>query len=414
MRNWRLGTLLAVAGSLVAASAPFGFASTSSTTQATHVDLRWSQTFKPRGAPLAVAKAPDKSLLRVATLDSFDGFELTRTSRQGPHIWSRTWRGPGGSFRGVNANALAVSRANHAVLVAGQATCLFQGESPGSPGPVFVRSYDLGGDLRWTRWVGDCPTRSNHRHVRALSVAGLDVWSGGLAVAFTQGHSSDCCPHFRRGHVVAFGFDGTALWRTELNFPRRTVKEVVTSDVAAAGQLLVVSGSIIRNRYGSNAYLVALSTDRGNVKWRQVTNGKTEPNNDQYLDLDATNGAIFASGTVDDVFEGGGGRHIIERWSTSGLREWRASVPSNATVAAQSDHSVLWSGPVSRQGKPDQIAFGQQRASGSTGWRDRWTLPRRTYPYDYSFVAWKEQGFSTAEVAGPNKKWFLQTWAWRW
>lgn len=377
------------------------------------VDLRWSREFPARQEPGGVAVAPRRSYVLLSPRHRGYGLHLARYNHHGHEMWDQGWIGRDHrAVKSVQGEAVAVSARHHAVLIAGHATCKHQGDAAGALGPVFVRKYSLHGERRWTHWIGTCPLRSSQRRVPPLSASGLDVLGSHVAVSFTRGHSWDCCPHHRKGHVALLGLDGATKWRTTLDFPLSRVSEVVTNDVALSPDSLTVSGAVMWGSHGADAFLVNLARSNGSVRWSHVTSGAVEPNIDEYWDVDTVGAAVFASGILDNAFEGGGSRGVVERWSSSGERAWRVPARRGAApeVAALGDRSVLWSKPVWRH-KTNHFIFAELRPGGAPAWRVNWTLPDHDYPGGYAFDATRHAAFGAADIIHNNRS-FLRAWCW--
>lgn len=407
-----LAVILALALPVSAATAE-----DSQTATAPRVDLRWSQTFPARQEPGGVAVAPGGYVL-LSPRHYSRGLHIARYNRRGHEMWDQGWIGRHHrAVKSVMGEATAVSARHNAVLIAGHATCRYQGEESGALGPAFVRKYTLRGQLRWTRWIGACPRRTADRRVPPLSVSGLDALGNQVAVSYTHGYSGDCCVHHRKGHVALLGLNGATAWRTMLDFPLPRVKEVVTNDVALSSHSVTVSGAVMCGSHGSDAYLVNLSRFSGSTSWRHVNNGRSESEaaeatNDEYSDLDAVGDVVFAAGALDIPFEGGRSRAILERWSVSGERAWHVRTGSGAapSVAALQDGSVLWSNPVWGR-TANSYVFGKQHPQGESAWKVAWKLPERDYPIGYAFAANRHVAFGAADIIHDSRD-FLQTWCW--
>ena len=407
-----LGVGLALGLSMVLGVTPMISAAESAATD-TGVHQRWTQTFPARLDPVAVAAAPHRTSVAFTTLPRNQGVATLRYGPRGHIRWNHVWRGPGGRVKRLTPQAVTVSRQSRSVLVAGQAVCRFQGDAIGLQSTLFVRRYTLGGDRRWTHWLGRCPPKSSDRHGRILSVSDVDVWANRVAVAFTQGHSFDCCVHHRKGHVAVLGLHGNQRWHKRIRFPSSDASEIVTAGVAGTRRIVAVSGTVDHGVNGSDSYLVALSAIDGSAQWRRVLTGHSDPNRDEGHFLDAASGAIFMTARFDDVPEGGGGHVSLQRWNTSGERAWRARLPTLGIVSAQHNRSVMWSGAHYKNDRHTTFAVGLQRPSGIVGWRDRFALPRGDYPVGYAFAATRQVGIGGAFVMGsPGAR--LQIWAWRW
>lgn len=379
--------------------------------QDARIDLRWSRVFPVRQDPGGVSIAPHHSYALLSPRHNFDGIHIARYNHRGHEMWDHGWIGhhlP--AVRSVVGEATAVSARHHAVLIAGHAICRYQDDDLRGLGPVFVRKYTLAGHRRWTRWIGTCPPRSSDRQEPALSVSGLDVGGDQAAISFTKGYSADCCVHHRKGYVALLGLDGSVRWRTRVGFELPRLDEVVTSDVAMSPRTLTVSGEVMWDSNGADGFLVNLSRASGSVRWRHVTSGTSEANNDGYQDLSAVGDLLFATGTLDDAFEGGGARGVLERWSTSGERVWRTVIRPYAQVSALKDRSAVWSVPHWRP-KATHIVFARHRRDGTSAWKVRWPLAQGRLPVGYTVDVTRHFAFGAADVIDDNRD-FLQIWTW--
>ena len=410
MRSRRVLSLVALVPLALSASVGIGAAQQSEAAPAPRVHLQWSLEFPARQDPVGLSIAPHHSYVLVSPRHHGYGLHVTRYDHRGREMWDHGWIGSHGAVLSVQGEASAVSSRHDAVLIAGHATCRYQGDDPGALGPVFIRKYTLNGDRQWTRWIGSCPRRSSDREVRALSVSGLDISGRRAAVSFTEGNAFDCCEHHRKGQVALLGLNGSLKWRTTLDFPLSRVWEVVTSDVTVSQNSLTVSGAVMWDEHGADGFLVNLSRATGSVRWRRVASGATEANNDGYQDLDSVGPVLFATGTFDDAFEGGGARGTLERWSTSGERTWRVRIRPYAQVSALQDRSALWSVPVSRH-NAHAIMLARQRPQGASAWRVHRDLPDGGFPVGYAFDATAHFAFGAADIVLDNRD-FLQAWCW--
>ncbi len=127
------------------------------------------------------------------------GFGLHRMSRTGSDLWGSKWVIDSEPLSRLIPEAVAVNKRHRAIVVAGHGVCRSEEARREDRGPIFLRSYTLAGERRWTEWIGQCPSHSSSHTPRALHVTGADSWRDHLVVSFTQGTSFDSGVQSRRG-----------------------------------------------------------------------------------------------------------------------------------------------------------------------------------------------------------------------
>lgn len=370
-----------------------------------HLNFKWQQIrdHKRESGPLATA--PHASVATVVLRNDLKGFHLHRMSRDASDLWGSKWVVDEGPLSRLIPEAVAVNKRHRAIIVAGHGVCRSQEARRENRGPIFLRSYTLSGQHRWTQWIGQCPSRGSDHTPRALTVTGADSWGDHLVISFTQGTSFDSGVQRRRGHVVSYRLGGAIRWRTTLRFAH-DVDEAIAHDVTVSRGLVAASGELIRGTT-RDSFVVGLSQATGSLKWRDVIHGRIVDYTECHQSLDSTDGDLYAAGIGPDA------RGILERRDPSGDVRWRARVPRCVEVSALNGGGALWSGIGWSRTQPPLI-FGLQRPGGKAGWRQQWALPDGRFPVGPAFAATDRFTVAGAELINRKGNGAAHLWYWRW
>jgi hypothetical protein len=245
---------------------------------------------------------------------------------------------------------------------------------------VFVRAYDVAGDVRWTRQFGS----SGIDHALAMTAAGDRVYVAGFTDGRLPGQTA-------RGGTDAFAAGFTASGKLEwlLQFGSRTDEQA--TGIAAGSTAVYVGGwtdgALTRGvrSGGRDAWLVKLSP-AGAILW---TREFGSPETDEIRALTVRETQVVAAGWTDGSLPGqtsqGGSDAFVREYGADGRVDWTRQFGTSgndvATAVAGFERQVFAAGVTDAAFLNQQPAGGLDTfvramdADGAVAWTDQFGTP---------------------------------------
>ncbi len=283
--------------------------------------VQWIQQFGSVGFDAASKVAVDSSgvyavgmtggaLPGQTWLGGFDAY-LRKYDAAGNVQWTRQF----GTGSDDIAESVAVDASG--VYVSGLTLGTLPGETTAGGSDVFVRKYDLAGNVLWTRQFGT----SGGDSADAVAADASGVYVAGLAFFALPGQTSAGGPDvFLRKYDLV----GNVLWTRQFGSPAIDFPSGVALDASAVYVLGETAGALPgQTSSGADDIFLRKYDASGNVQWT-LQYGSTDQDNAGQVASDASGIYIVGttSGTLPGQIKQGGTDGFVRKYDTSGREDW--------------------------------------------------------------------------------------------
>jgi hypothetical protein len=212
-------------------------------------------------------------------------------------------------------------------------------------GNAFLRSYDSGGDLRWTRQFG---TSGNEEAQGIATDAAGNVYTSGYTTGSLEGDNSGFGDAFLR----SYDSDGTLRWTRQFGTPGNDFARGIATDGAGNVYATGFTQGNLDGTFAGGSYDAYIRSydGSGTLRWtRQFGTAGNDFATGIAIDVAAN---VYATGSTEGSLEGdssGFGDAFIRSYDSSGTLRWTRQFGTTAAdfatgIAADADSHLYVSG----------------------------------------------------------------------